>query len=45
MLANLNNIILALMEMLAVSNVAVQMREFAAAPPRALRLLLFGLEN
>ena len=45
MLATLNNVVLALMQMLAVSNVPVQMREFAAFPERALRLLLFGLEN
>ncbi len=45
MLATLNNIVLALMEMLAVSNVAAQMREFAAFPERALQLLLSGWEN
>jgi hypothetical protein len=42
MLATLNNVVLALMQMLAVSNVAGQMREFAAFPERALRLLLLG---
>jgi hypothetical protein len=45
MLATLNNVVLALMEMLAVSNVAAQMREFAAFPERALQLLLSGWEN
>ena len=40
MLATLNNVVLALMQMLAVSNVAGQMREFAAFPEQALRLLL-----
>jgi hypothetical protein len=45
MLATLNNIVLALMEMLAVSSKAAQMREFAAFPARALQLLLAGWEN
>jgi predicted transposase YbfD/YdcC len=45
MLATLNNVVLALMQMLAVSNVPGQMREFDAFPERALRLLLLGLEN
>ena len=45
MLATLNNVVLALMEMLAVSNVAAKMREFAAFPEQALRLLLSGSEN
>ena len=45
MLATLNNVVLALMEMLAVSNVAAQMREFAAFPEQALQLLLLGLKN
>ncbi len=45
MLATLNNIVLALMEILAVSNVAAQMREFAACPQRALELLLAGWQN
>ena len=45
MLATLNNVVLALMQMLAVSNVAGQMREFAAFPDQALRLLLLGWEN
>jgi len=31
--------------MLAVSNVAAQMREFAAFPEQALQFLLLGLEN
>ncbi len=45
MLATLNNAVLALMEMLAVSNVAAQTREFAAFPERALELLLSGGKN
>jgi hypothetical protein len=45
MLATLNNIVLALMEMLSVSNVAAQMRAFAACPEHALQLLLAGGEN
>ncbi|HLG61923.1 MAG TPA: ISAs1 family transposase [Ktedonosporobacter sp.] len=45
MLATLNNVVLALMEMLAVSNVAAKMREFAACPEQALRLVLSGAEN
>ncbi len=45
MLATLNNVVLALMEMLAVSNVAAKMHEFAAFPEQALQLLLSGLEN
>ena len=45
MLATLNNVVLALMEHLAVPNVAAQMREFAACPERALQLLLSGQEN
>jgi hypothetical protein len=45
MLATLNNVVLALMEMLAVSNVPAQMREFAAFPEHALQLLLSGSEN
>ena len=43
--ATLNNVVLALMEVLAVSNVAAQMREFAAFPEQALQLLLDGGEN
>jgi len=45
MLATLNNVVLALMERLSISNVAAQMREFAAVPEQALQLFLFGLEN
>jgi hypothetical protein len=45
MLATLNNVVLALMEMLAVSNVAAKMREFSAFPEQALRLVLLGAEN
>ncbi len=45
MLATLNNVVLALMEMLAVSNVAAQMRVFAAFPEQALRLVLLGADN
>jgi hypothetical protein len=45
MLATLNNAVLALMEMLAVSNVPAKTREFAAFPERTLQLLLFGLGN
>lgn len=45
MLATLNNVVLALMKMLAVSNVAAKMREFAACPEQALRLVLSGAEN
>ncbi len=45
MLATLNTVVLALMEMLAVSNVAAQMCEFAACPECALQLLLSGGEN
>lgn len=45
MLATLNKVVLALMQMLAVSNVAGQIREFAAFPEQALRLLLMGLES
>jgi hypothetical protein len=42
MLATLNNIVLALMEMLAVPNVVAQMRTFAAFPEQALQLVLRG---
>jgi hypothetical protein len=45
MLATLNNVVLALMEMFAVSNVPAQMREFAVCPEQALQLLLLGLKN
>jgi hypothetical protein len=45
MLAALHNVVLALMEMLAVSNVAAQMCQFAAFPEQALQLLLSGGQN
>jgi hypothetical protein len=45
MLTTLNNVVLTLMEVLAVSNAAAQMREFAAFPEQALQFLLYGWEN
>src|SRR5205085_295929 len=41
----LTHVILALMEVLAVSNVAAQMRGFAAFPEQALHFLLLGVKN
>jgi predicted transposase YbfD/YdcC len=45
MLATLNNAVLALMERLAVTNVAAQMRQFAAFPEQAVQLVFAGAEN
>lgn len=45
MLATLNSIVLALMEVLSVSNVAAQMHAFTSFPERALQLLLLGRQK